>query len=32
MPRPLEVEVANFICRFGKPVLLDPLDEIVLPA
>ena len=32
MPRPLEVEVANFICRFGKPVLLDLLDEIVLPA
>lgn len=32
MPRPLEVEVANFICRFGKPVLLDLLDEVVLPA
>jgi len=32
MARPLEVEVANFICRFGDAVLLDLLDEVVLPA
>ncbi len=33
MNRPLELEVANFICRFGdKFVLNDLLDEVVLPA
>ena len=32
MARQLEVEVANFVCRFGDLVLLDLLDEVVLPA
>jgi hypothetical protein len=33
MPRELELEVGNFVCKFGeKLVLVDLLDEVVLPA
>lgn len=33
MTRPLDIEVANFVCRFGTQyVLNDLLEEVVLPA
>lgn len=33
MDRPLDLEIANFVCRFGeKLVLNDLLEEVVLPA
>ena len=33
MSRPLDIEVANFVCRFGSTLVMnDLLEEVVLPA